>query len=466
MGILVIVLCLASLIFIAYRGYSVILFAPVIALAAVFVFHPIDTFPAYTHLFMDRASFFFKMYFPIFLLGAIFGKVIELSGFAKSICVALFNLLGEKRAIVCIVAIAAILSYGGVSAFVVVFAVYPFASELFRLGRIPKRLIPGVIWFGGVTFTMDCLPGTPQIQNIIPTAFFKTNAYAAPWLGIIGGVIILTGGLIYFEFERRKAHAKNEPYDSGCKLMNEPEPFESAKLPNPWIALLPMVVVWVLNFILTFRMDRLFGRTFTLAFPGLKAPIGIDVQATTGLWAVEIALIGGILTVFIFAGRTVTRHFSEGSKHAVAGALLAITNTASEFGYGSIIAVLPGFLALAAFMRHAIPNALLNEAISVQMLAGIVGSASGGLSIALGAMSDIYISAAQSAGIPLEVAHRIASMASGGMDSLPHNGAVITMLAVTGLTHRQAYKGIFACTIIKSITPFIVIAIYYMFHIV
>ena len=178
MGILVIVLCLASLIFIAYRGYSVILFAPVIALAAVFVFHPIDTFPAYTHLFMDRASFFFKMYFPIFLLGAIFGKVIELSGFAKSICVALFNLLGEKRAIVCIVAIAAILSYGGVSAFVVVFAVYPFASELFRLGRIPKRLIPGVIWFGGVTFTMDCLPGTPQIQNIIPTAFFKTNAYA------------------------------------------------------------------------------------------------------------------------------------------------------------------------------------------------------------------------------------------------------------------------------------------------
>ena len=135
-----------------------------------------------------------------------------------------------------------------------------------------------------------------------------------------------------------------------------------------------------------------------------------------------------------------TRHFSEGSKHAVAGVLLAITNTASEFGYGSIIAVLPGFLALSALMRHAIPNAL-NEAISVQTLAGIVGSASGGLSIALGAMSDIYINAAQSAGIPLQVAHRIASMASGGMDSLPHNGAVITMLAVTGLTHRQAYKG-------------------------
>ena len=92
MDILIIVLCLASLIFIAYRGYSVILFAPVVALAAVLWFRPIDTFPAYTHLFMDRASFFFKMYFPIFLLGAIFGKVIELSGFAKSICVALFNL--------------------------------------------------------------------------------------------------------------------------------------------------------------------------------------------------------------------------------------------------------------------------------------------------------------------------------------------------------------------------------------
>jgi H+/gluconate symporter-like permease len=460
-----VVLCLAALIFVAYRGYSVILFAPVVALTAVLLFQPAATFPAYTHLFMDKASFFFKMYFPIFLLGAIFGKVIELSGFAKSISAALFHLVGEKRAILAIVMIAAILSYGGVSAFVVVFAVYPFAAEMFRMAQIPKRFIPGVIWFGGVTFTMDCLPGSPQIQNIIPTAFFKTNAYAAPFIGCMGAAFILIFGLMYFEWQRRKAHAANESYDSGWPLVNEPEPFGDSKLPNPWIALSPMILVWILNWIFTFRMGVLFGKHFILALPGMKAPIDIDVQAMTGLWAVELALIAGILLVVLLAWKTVVIKFSEGSKHAVGGALLAIANTASEYGYGSIIAVLPGFLLLSDSLKHAIPNPLVSEAVSVQLLAGIVGSASGGLSIALGAMSDVYIHGAQAVGIPLEVAHRIASMASGGMDSLPHNGAVITMLVITGLTHKQAYKHIFACTIIKSVAVFFAIGVYYLFHI-
>jgi H+/gluconate symporter-like permease len=465
MSILVVVLCLAALIFVAYRGYSVILFAPVVALTAVLLFQPAATFPAYTHLFMDKAAFFFKMYFPIFLLGAIFGKVIELSGFAKSISAALFHLVGEKRAILAIVMIAAILSYGGVSAFVVVFAVYPFAAEMFRMAQIPKRFIPGVIWFGGVTFTMDCLPGSPQIQNIIPTAFFKTNAYAAPFIGCMGAAFILIFGLMYFEWQRRKAHAANEAYDSGWPLLNEPQPFGDSKLPSPWIALAPMILVWVLNWIFTFRMGLLFGKRFILALPGMKAPIDIDVQAMTGLWAVELALIAGILLVMLLAWKTVVTKFSEGSKQAVGGALLAIANTASEYGYGSIIAVLPGFLLLSDSLKHAIPNPLISESISVQLLAGIVGSASGGLSIALGAMSDAYIAGAQAAGIPLEVAHRIASMASGGMDSLPHNGAVITMLVITGLTHKQAYKHIFACTIIKSVAVFFAIGVYYLFHI-
>lgn len=466
MDILVVLICLASLIFVAYRGYSVILFAPIIALGAVLVFQPIAVFPAYTHLFMEKTAFFFKMYFPIFLLGAIFGKVVEMSGFAKSICAALYKVVGAKRAILAIAMIAAILSYGGVSAFVVVFAVYPFASELFRMGNIPKRFIPGVIWFGGVTFTMDALPGSPQIQNIIPTAFFKTNAYAAPTLGVIGALFVFILTLAYLEWQRRQAQANNEPYDSGWKLINEPEHYEDEKLPHWAIACLPMIVVWMLNYFFTMNMQSIFGDKFTLSFPGMKVPTVIDVHGMTGLWAVEMALVAGILVVMVTAWKTVSKRFADGSKQGVAGALLAITNTASEYGYGSIIAVLPGFLILSQSLKGAIPDPLLSEAISVQMLAGIVGSASGGLSIALGAMADVFIEGANHAGIPLEVMHRVAAMASGGMDSLPHNGAVITMLAVTGLTHRQAYAHIFACTVIKSIAPFFVIAVYYLTGIV
>ena len=165
--------------------------------------------------------------------------------------------------------------------------------------------------------------------------------------------------------------------------------------------------------------------------------------------------------MFLFAGKTVISKFAEGSKSAVGGALLATMNTASEYGFGAVIAALPGFLVIADALK-AIPNPLVNEAITVSALAGITGSASGGMGIALAAMAETFISNAQAAGIPLEVLHRVASMASGGMDTLPHNGAVITLLAVTGLTHKQSYKDIFAITLIKTSAVFVVIAVFYL----
>ncbi len=461
MDLLVVVGALVLLTLIAYRGYSVILFAPVVALGAVLCFQPLSVFPSYTALFMDKMVYFVKMYFPVFLLGAVFGKVIELSGFSKSIVARIFKIAGAKHAMLAIVLVTSVLSYGGVSAFVLVFAVYPFAAELFRMGNIPKRLIPGVIWLGGVTYTMDAFPGSPQIQNIIPTTFFKTTAYAAPVLGLIGGLFVLVLGMLYFERARRKALASNEGYSSGWALINEPEPYKDESLPSIWLALTPLVVVGLANYYFTTNLTSIFGTEYTLALPGMKAPIAVNVAANVSLWAVELALVLGILTVAALAYKTVSSRFAEGSKNAVGGCLLAIMNTASEYGYGSIIAVLPGFLFLADALKG-ISNPLISEIISVSSLAGIVGSASGGLSIALSAMSDLYISAANAAGIPLEVAHRIASMASGGMDSLPHNGAVITLLAVTGLSHRQAYGPIFVLTCIKTLAVFFAVGVYYL----
>ena len=191
-------------------GYSVILFAPIAALGAVLLIDPHLVAPMFTGLFMDKMVGFVKLYFPVFLLGAVFGKVIELSGFSKSIVAWVIRAIGHQRAMLAIVLVCAILTYGGVSLFVVVFAVYPFAAEMFRQSQIPKRLIPGTIALGAFTFTMDSLPGTPQIQNIIPTTFFKTNIYAAPWLGIIGALFILGCGLVYLEWCRRRAARAGE----------------------------------------------------------------------------------------------------------------------------------------------------------------------------------------------------------------------------------------------------------------
>jgi H+/gluconate symporter-like permease len=461
MAFLIVLAALCFLMLAAYRGYSVILFAPIAALGAVLLTDPVLVAPMFTGLFMDKMVGFLKLYFPVFMLGAVFGKLIELSGFSKSIVAATIGLVGRSRAILSIVLVCALLTYGGVSLFVVVFAVYPFAAELFRQSDIPKRLIPGTIALGAFTFTMDSLPGTPQIQNIIPTAFFGTNTWAAPWLGTIGAVFILIVGLAYLDLRRRKAAKAGEGY--GDNLVNEPVPFEGGKLAHPLIALLPLVLVGVCNKLFTDAIPRIYGETqsFLPSVVGSAKPVVQDVAKVAAIWAVEGALLVGILCVLAFAWRPVTRQFADGSKTAVGGALLASMNTASEYGFGAVIAALPGFK-LVADALHTIPNPLINEAVTVTALAGITGSASGGMSIALGAMAETFIANAQAAGIPMEVLHRIAAMASGGMDTLPHNGAVITLLAVTGLTHRQAYKDIFAITVIKTLAVLVVIAAFYL----
>ncbi len=462
MDILIVVAALCFLMFVAYRGYSVILFAPIAALGAVLLTDPSLVAPMFTGLFMDKMVGFVKSYFPVFLLGAVFGKVIELSGFSQSIVSSVIRLVGASRAMLAIVLVCGLLTYGGVSLFVVVFAVYPFAAEMFRQGGIPKRLVPGTIALGAFTFTMDSLPGTPQIQNVIPTTFFKTNIYAAPILGSTGAVFIVVVGLIYLNLRRRQAQAAGEGY--GENHQNEPVAFDPAlKLANPVLAILPLVLVGVANKLFTTLIPQFYGKSvsFIPAVIGKAAPVSQEVAKVAAIWAVEGALLVGILSVFLLAWKPVVSRFAEGSKSAVAGALLASMNTASEYGFGAVIAALPGFLVVADGLRS-IPNPLVNEAITVTALAGITGSASGGMGIALAAMGDFFVQSATTAGIPLEVFHRVAAMASGGMDTLPHNGAVITLLAVTGLTHKTSYRDIFAITLIKSAAVFVVIAVYYL----
>jgi H+/gluconate symporter-like permease len=462
MSFLIVLAALAFLMFAAYRGYSVILFAPIAALGAVLLTAPDAVAPVFTGIFMEKMVGFVKLYFPVFMLGAVFGKVIELSGFSESIVNAAIRYIGRSRANAVIVAVCALLTYGGVSLFVVVFAVYPFAAELYRQSNIPKRLMPGAIALGAFSFTMDSLPGTPQIQNIIPTTFFKTTSWAAPVLGTVGSLFIIVVGLSYLEWRRRAALARGEGY--GTSLVNEPERAQATALPHPALAILPLVVVGVANFILTRMIPQWYGDSFTVPaeiLPGVHTPVTATIKTVVAIWAVEAALLLGIVVVILTAFRRVSARFADGSKAAVGGALLAAMNTASEYGFGGVIAALPGFIVVSDALKS-IPNPLVNAAVSVSSLAGITGSASGGMSIALAAMSDLFIKGAQAAQIPLEVLHRVVSMASGGMDTLPHNGAVITLLAVTGLTHKESYREIFAVTVIKTLAVFFVIAFYYV----
>ncbi|RNT27202.1 GntP family permease [Klebsiella aerogenes] len=458
MDVLIALLALGLLMLAAYRGYSVILFAPLVALGAVLLTQPAAVAPVFSDIFMDKLVGFVKLYFPVFLLGAVFGKLIEFSGFSRSIVSAVTRLMGQNKAMPVIILVCALLTYGGVSLFVVVFAVYPFAAEMFRQSQIPKRLMPATIALGAFTFTMDALPGSPQIQNIIPTTFYGTTSWAAPWLGVLGSAFVAIGGWLYLEAMRRKAQRRGEGY--GSELVNEPETPADLNLPHPVIALLPLIIVGVANLLFTWLIPQAYGSHFLIDLPGLKAPMESDVKKMVAIWAVMAALLCGIITIFLFAGRSLKGKLADGSKVAVGGAMLAALNTASEYGFGGVIAALPGFVQVADALK-AIPNPLLNQAITINILSGITGSSSGGMSIALAAMADRFVESAHAAGIPLEVMHRVASMAAGGMDTLPHNGAIITLLAVTGLTHRQAYKPILGITLFKILGAFFIIGIYY-----
>ncbi|WP_049628567.1 GntP family permease [Bacillus sp. JFL15] len=475
MDIVIILLALCLLMFAAYRGFSVILFAPICALFAVLLTDPSFVLPFFSNIFMEKMAGFIKLYFPVFLLGAVFGKVVEISGLAESIAKTIVRLVGAKRAILAIVLMGAILTYSGVSLFVAVFAVYPFAKNLFMKADIPKRLIPGTIALGAFTFTMDALPGTPQIQNVIPTAFFKTNIYAAPWLGLIGAAFVLTAGMFYLEFRRKKAADAGEGYagfpsevsaakeSSGLAyekntpdLLQEAEPSTARQV----LAFIPLILVGVLNKCFTMWLPYWYPDGFDFAPLGLEAFGKIDLSSVTAIWSVELALFIGIMTTILFDWKKVLFNLKEGLNEGIGGALLASMNTGAEYGFGGIIAALPGFKAVSSGISQTFTDPLVNGAVTTTALAGITGSASGGMGIALSTMSATYTEAIHTFHIPPEVMHRVISMASGGMDTLPHNGAVITLLAVTGLTHRQSYRDIFAITVIKTAAVFVIIGIY------
>lgn len=449
MEVVGILLSLVLLMYFAYRGYSVILCAPILALLAASL-QGLPAMPTYTELYMEKAVGYIKMFFPVFLLGAVLGKLMDDTGMAKSIARQIVQALGHERAILAVVLSCAVLTYGGVSLFVVAFAVYPLGAALFKEADIPKRLIPGCIGLGSFTFTMTMLPGTPQIQNVIPAGFYGTTTWAAPLFGITAALIQFTAGMFWLERRRQKARSIQEGY--GNHIINEPDPSRITATLPPWqLSLLPLIAVVTVNFILTYFypwnpdcLKPLQGMGLVMIAPTVKNIVGI--------WSLIIGLVAGVTLSMIIGFKYLPKNGGlQNSLNAGAiGSLLAIMNTASEVGYGNVIASLPGFQSVADFLLSIkIGGApLVSEFFTVNILSGITGSASGGMSIALGIMAKDWLAWANQVGLSPELLHRVASMASGGFDTLPHNGAVITLLAICGLTHVKSYIDIGVCSVL------------------
>ncbi|MEY4634725.1 MAG: hypothetical protein RJA55_523 [Acidobacteriota bacterium] len=438
-GVAGILLSLVLLMYLAYRGINVLVLAPLLSLLAALLGGDPRMLAIYTQVFMVSLGGFVAKYFPLFLLGAIFGRLMSDSGSATSIARSIVARLGPSQALLAIVLACGILTYGGVSVFVVVFAAYPVAVELFRAANTPKRLIPGAILLGGATFTLSGMPGTPSIQNAIPMPFFGTDTFAAPGLGSVAGVVMLVLGMWWLNGRARRAVAAGEGYGDHP---HDLDLSQSPHRPPLMIALVPLVIVLLVNLVMTWWVIPAMDLAY-LAEPRFGR---VGVNDVRGIWAL-VASLGLAILVAIALHWPRWRDLKGSVNQGTMSSLLPIFNTASEIGYGAVIASLAAFATVQAAVMAISSNVLVSEAVAVNIMAGITGSAAGGLSLALGMLGKTYAEAGAAAGISPEVLHRVAAIASGGLDSLPHNGAVITLLGICRLSHRESYLDIFMVSV-------------------
>src|SRR5438445_4268093 len=468
MGLLGLFVGLGLLVLFAFRGWSVLLLAPFAALvAALFGGEPL--LANLTQVFMVNAAGFLAQFFPIFLLGAVFGKLMDDSGAVPSVAAFMAKRLGERRVILAVVLAGALLTYGGVSLFVALFVLTPMALELFPSAAIPRRLMPAAIVLGTSTFTMSALPGTPSIQNAIPMPFFGTTPFAAPGLGILASLIMLGFGLWWLNRQEAIARKNGESFGDGAPMPSDrlaadeklrerattAREFDPAEIvhgeatdvpPPAMLAALPLIMVMIVNLAMSLFILPALDTSFLA-----EARWGeTSLAAVGGVWAVITALACAILTVLAVSHRRLPALRATMDAGANASVLPAMS-VASLVGFGAVVAAMPAFTVVRDAVLGIGGGPLVSLAVATNVLAALTGSASGGLTIALDALGTTYMTRAAEIGLDPALLHRVAVIGSGTLDSLPHNGAVVTLLAVCGSTHRDSYRDIVVVGIVGAL---------------
>lgn len=419
LSLLALLFALALLMFLTMRGASLFIATPLcallVALGAGMPLLPPYATESGTDLlsrYMGGFTKFLGDWFFVFLLGAVFGKLMEASGAAASVAHFVLARLGRERAALAVVLACAVLTYGGVSLFVVAFSVYPLALSLFREAGLPRRFIPAALAFGSVTFTMTSA-GSPEIQNWIPIRYLGTSPFAAWQASLITALFMAVLGQLWLEWMIRRARARGERF--------EPRPDDPAPrlndLPHPALAALPLIAVLAVAFAL---------------------------HDSHGTSALVLALLAGSLAAALINPRGLQQP-AQALSEAGTGALIAIGNTAAVVGFGAVARASPAFENAVAWVTGLPDAGLLSAAVAVSLIAGMTGSASGGQAIALPILAPHYLAQ----GVSPEQLHRIVALSSGALDSLPHNGYVVTTIrAICRETHRAAYPAVGALTVI------------------
>ncbi|MFK7733577.1 MAG: GntP family permease [Pseudomonadales bacterium] len=430
------------LIVLALRGVNIV-FAALLCSMLVIITNDLPIAEGVTSYFSFGplgAFTFAGKFFLLFVAGAVFGRVMGDSHAAASIALALVRQLGAHRALWITTLACALLTYGGVVVFVVIFAMYPLGLRLLQEADIPKRLFCAALALGAGTFTLSALPGTPSIQNVISAVALDTDLFAGGWLGLFGGTIMLVAGMWYLERQRLLARQNGDHFVAGPNDRIAAAGETDHEHPSWTLAILPLAVV-----LLTIILPRVIAMSLDealLASSGTFFEILRFAQAQPIVWPSIALFTGTLLAVGLFANvrRRALLVIGEGAQDAI----VPLINTAVVIGFGGVVTHTSGFENFTQIMLNSDLPPMISMFFSVSLVSAITGSASGGLQIFMQTMAPAYLEM----GIEPGELHRIATMASGGFDSLPHCGAVVAMLTITGLSHKEAYKDVGVITVV------------------
>ena len=441
----------ALLIWLALRGIDIV-FAALLCSLLVILTNGLPVAEGLTNYFSFGplgAFTFAGKFFLLFAGGAMFGRVMGESQAASSIALALVRRLGADRALWITVLACAMLTYGGVVVFVVIFAMYPLGLRLLQEADIPKRLFCAALALGAGTFTLTTLPGTPSIHNVISSVGLGTDLFAGAWLGLLGGALMFGVGIWYLERQRKIAINNGEHFVPGPndRIANIDD--GDAGYPSWQLAILPLALV-LLTIILP-RLIKAFLSPEAMASDGLIFELLRFANSQPIVWPSIALLMGTLVASLLFP--TIRRNALTVIGHGTHDCIMPLINTAAVIGFGGVVTHTVGFQNFIALMLDTGLPPLLSAFTSISLVSGITGSASGGLQIFMQTMAPAYLEM----GINPETLHRIATMASGGFDSLPHSGAIIAMLTITGLTHKEAYKDVAVITVVIPVLTTILV---------
>lgn len=423
MSVLGIFLSLAVIVALALRGVGIMLIAP-LAVVIVSIFSNMGVLDTLMGPYMKGFVNYAAKFYLVFLFASVFGKYMDDSGAARSISGKILNIIGHEKKLYVLLAVSGIttlLTLGGVSLFVVIFAIMPIARPLFKQMNVPWHLFIAAFYFGIGSLSMTMIPGTPALLNIMPTKYLGTTATAAPVLGIVAGLFVTAFNIWYMKWQLAKSDKRGEGYADNGAAAAMTEAADEKTLPNFWVSLVPCAAVIV----------------------------ALNVMNIDIVWSL---VIGCVVATACF-WRNVDDHLKTINAGAFNSAIPVI-NTCADVGYGMAVAATAGFKIVVDFLVAIPGNPIISLTIATYLMTGITGSASGGLGIVLETLIGKYVAM----GLNPDMLHRVVAIAAGSFDAMPHNGVVITTLAVAGLTHRQAYRHIWYSHVVSTFFAMFIVA--------